>query len=101
METLVRDEKGPKSVPGHNLELNEEVKGKLYIAVRTKKVLAKEYGTKCSIPTCKRPAEQLHHTQTFALSKRHDPHFLAPLCKDHHVIVHAINVKVQERRAVK
>ncbi len=141
LETLVRDEVGPKSVRAHNLELSNEVTEKLlelqekgldvneillkllqkreeeiadekaaiakdlketesrYVAVRTKKVLYEENGTKCSIPTCKRPAEQLHHTQTFALSKRHDPHFLAPLCKDHHLIAHSINVKVQENRA--
>jgi len=69
-----------------------------YIPIRTQRVLHKEYGTKCSIQTCKKPAEQLHHIQTFALSKRHDPLFLAPLCRDHHTIVHAINVKVQEKR---
>ena len=69
-----------------------------YVPARTKKILQKEHGTKCSIVTCKKPAEHLHHTQTFALSKRHDPRYLAPLCKDHHVIAHSINLKVQEKR---
>ena len=69
-----------------------------HIPARTERVLRREHGTKCSIQTCKRPAQHLHHTQTFALSRRHDPHFLAPLCKEHHVIAHAINVKVQEKR---
>ena len=69
-----------------------------HVPARTQRVLNKEHGSKCSIQTCKKPAEQLHHTQTFALSRRHDPHFLAPLCKDHHTIAHAINVKVQQKR---
>ncbi|MEK9159897.1 MAG: hypothetical protein AAB383_04170 [Patescibacteria group bacterium] len=71
-----------------------------HVPVRTQRVLHKEHGTKCSIQTCKRPAEHLHHTQTFAISHRHDPHYLAPLCKEHHIIAHTINVKVQERRAL-
>ncbi len=69
-----------------------------YVPVRTKKVVQKEHGSKCSIVTCKKPSEELHHTQTFALSRRHDPRYLAPLCKDHHVIAHTINLKVQEKR---
>ena len=69
-----------------------------YVSVQIKKVLRKEYGTQCSIRTCTRPAEQLHHTQTFALSHRHDPHYLAPLCKEHHIIAHAINLRVQGKR---
>lgn len=69
-----------------------------YVPARTKKLIQKEHGSKCSIQTCKRPAQHLHHTQAFALSHRHDPHYLAPLCKEHHIIAHAINVKVQEKR---
>lgn len=69
-----------------------------YIPAKTRAILRKEHGTKCSIQTCPRPAQELHHTQTFALSRRHDPHFLAPLCKEHHLIAHSINIKVQEKR---
>lgn len=69
-----------------------------YIPAKTREIIKKEFGEKCSITTCKKPAEHLHHTQTFALSSRHDPHYLAPLCKNHHTIAHAINVKVQDRR---
>ena len=69
-----------------------------HIPARIKRIVRKEYGTQCSIRTCTRPAEQLHHTQTFALSHRHDPYYLAPLCKEHHVIAHAINLKVREKR---
>ena len=69
-----------------------------HVPVRTMKVLQKEHGTKCSIPTCKRPAEQLHHMQTYALSHRHDPRYLAPFCKEHHIIAHSINLKVREKR---
>jgi hypothetical protein len=70
-----------------------------YVPVRIQRIIRKEHGSRCSIQTCHRPAEQLHHTQTFGLSHRHDPHYLAPLCKAHHQIAHTINLKVQEKRS--
>jgi len=69
-----------------------------YIPARIQRLVKQEHGTQCSIQTCQKPAEQLHHTQTFALSHRHDPHYLAPLCKAHHTIAHAINLKVWAKR---
>jgi hypothetical protein len=69
------------------------------IPARTRKVLQREHGSKCSIASCRKPAEQLHHTQTFALSHRHDPHYLAPLCKEHHLLAHSMNLRVHEERA--
>ncbi len=69
-----------------------------YVAVKTRRLLKKEHGTKCSIATCNKPSEVIHHTQTFALSKTHDPNYLAPLCKNHHVIAHSINLRVREKR---
>lgn len=69
-----------------------------YISVKIKKLIKKEHGTKCSIQTCRNPSQVIHHTQRFALNQSHDPHFLAPLCKDHHLIAHSIDVKFQRRR---
>lgn len=66
-----------------------------YIPVRVRRIIKKEHGSRCSMPQCCREADHLHHTQTFALSRRHDPRYLAPLCKDHHRLAHAINLKVQ------
>ncbi len=68
------------------------------VPAKTKKLNKKEFGTKCSITTCKKPSVVIHHTQTFALSHRHDPNYLAPLCKEHHEIAHSINLKVMEKR---
>ena len=68
------------------------------VPAKTKKLNKKEFGTKCSIETCKKPSVVIHHTQTFAISHRHDPNYLAPLCKEHHEIAHAINLKVREKR---
>ncbi|MBI5412730.1 hypothetical protein HZA42_00080 [Candidatus Peregrinibacteria bacterium] len=62
-----------------------------YIPVAIKKLLCEEYGTKCSIPTCRKPAQIIHHAQRFSLSQNHDPRFLAPLCKEHHAIAHSID----------
>lgn len=70
-----------------------------YIPVKIKKLLHQEHGTKCSIKTCSRLAETIHHTQRFALAGTHDPNFLAPLCREHHVIAHSIDVKFHDARA--
>lgn len=66
-----------------------------YIPVKIRRYLEKEYGKLCSINGCQRPATTIHHTQRFALAENHNPKYLAPLCKDHHIIAHAIDVKVQ------
>ncbi|MEK7523726.1 MAG: hypothetical protein AAB588_01720 [Patescibacteria group bacterium] len=52
----------------------------------------------CSIPNCSKKAEAIHHTQRFALSHSHDPRFLAPLCKSHHIIAHSIDLKFHKSR---
>ena len=69
-----------------------------YIPAKVKKVLEKESGTKCSINGCTKNAETIHHTQKFALSKNHNPYYLALLCKNHHTIAHSIDVKFHEVR---
>ena len=69
-----------------------------YVPVKVKEVLRQEHGTKCSIPTCNKPAEVIHHTQTFGLSQTHDPRFMAPLCHEHHAIAHSMDVKYHEIR---
>lgn len=75
-----------------------------YIPVNTRRVLQLEHGTKCSIATCSKMAEQIHHSQRFGLMKNavpqaaHDPRYLAPLCKEHHQIAHSIDVKFGEVR---
>ena len=69
-----------------------------YINVATRKLLTEEDGEKCSIKTCTNPAEHIHHTQRRSLSHNHDPKFLAPLCKDHHIIAHSIDLKYHRAR---
>lgn len=71
---------------------------KRHIPQRIRDLLAKEYGTKCSIKTCKKPSEEIHHAQRWSLSRNHDPRYLAPLCKEHHQVAHARDVRVQEIR---
>ena len=33
----------------------------------------------------------IHHTARFAIAHNHNPQFLAPLCKEHHVLAHTID----------
>ncbi len=70
-----------------------------YIPQAVRDILAKEYGTKCSIDGCERHSEEIHHTQRFSLAKRHDPRYMALLCHEHHQIAHSKDVRVQEIRA--
>ena len=81
-------------------EIAEEIQpaSSRYIPAKVKEVLHQEHGTKCSIPTCNKPSEVIHHTQTFGLSHTHDPRFLAPLCREHHMIAHSMDVKYHEIR---
>lgn len=69
-----------------------------HIPSKTRRLLQKEHGTCCSITGCRRPATSLHHTQRFALTSRHDPRYIAPLCREHHSIAHAIDLKMLESR---
>lgn len=69
-----------------------------YIPVAVRRVIKKEHGTKCSMPSCQRPSVNVHHTQRFSLVQRHDPRYLAPLCKNHHTLAHAVDARVQEKR---
>lgn len=70
-----------------------------YIPVKIKRHLEKEYGKLCSINGCQMAAQVIHHSQRFALTGSHDPKYLAPLCKEHHAIAHAIDAKVQVKRS--
>lgn len=59
-----------------------------HIPVPVIKILKEEYGDKCSIPGCRKIAEQFHHTRRFMLSRSHHPRYLAPLCYGHHRLAH-------------
>ncbi len=69
-----------------------------YIPAKIKKLIKKEHGAKCSIKNCNKASDVIHHMQRHALSQTHDPHYLAPLCNEHHQIAHTIDQKYQEKR---
>ncbi|MDP4008519.1 MAG: HNH endonuclease signature motif containing protein [Candidatus Peregrinibacteria bacterium] len=64
-----------------------------YIGVETKKILEEEFGVKCAAPGCARESKNIHHTARFGLTGSNNPHFLAPLCKEHHDIAHVMDEK--------
>lgn len=70
-----------------------------YIPIQIKRILQEEHGEKCAIATCKKLAQTIHHTQRFSLSQNHDPRFLAPLCREHHIIAHSIDRNYHRMRA--
>lgn len=50
-------------------------------------ILAQSKNT-CTFQNCKKPADNIHHTQRFSLTRTHDPHSLVALCTTHHSFVH-------------
>jgi len=103
-------EKREKEIEEKKMEISREVAEKVvgkrnanvavtrYVPAEVRKVLREEHGTKCAVPNCKKMAEALHHTARFGLVKEHNPYFMAPLCREHHEIAHAIDGKVLERK---
>lgn len=79
-------------------EIQQKPNASRYVPAKIRKHIAREHGTKCSIQTCHKPSQEIHHTQRFALARNHDPHYLAPLCKEHHIIAHSIDQKFQIAR---
>ena len=81
-------------------ELSENAREETHLPSRNyyKKVirdfLHEKYGTKCAIHGCSKPAEEIHHKIRFGLQANNDPAYLVPLCKEHHQIAHAIDLKV-------
>ena len=69
-----------------------------HIPISIKRILYAEYGTKCSVKTCQKPSEQIHHTQRFSAVPSHDPRYLAPLCKAHHELMHCRDLDYIEIR---
>jgi len=69
-----------------------------YIPIKIRRYIQKEHGDRCTINGCHRPAQAIHHTQRFALAGSHNPKYLAPLCREHHAIAHAVDVRVQAKR---
>ena len=61
-----------------------------YVPVAVRRVVIKEFGSKCSAPGCERPAENLHHEKQFTIEQCHDPRFLKPLCRGHHELAHQV-----------
>ncbi len=68
------------------------------VPAQTERLLEKEYGVRCAQPGCTKKSVEIHHTNRYAMSKSHNPYYLAPLCKQHHQIAHSIDVKVTEKR---
>lgn len=67
---------------------NETFAKSRYISVRIKKLLKAEFGNRCSVQGCRKPAEQIHHERLYAIYREHDPRYLKPLCRGHHELAH-------------
>ncbi len=86
-------DKREEEIENEKAEVTVETTKSRYIPVKVRRLIEKEYGTVCSAPNCFRKSEELHHTDRFSISRRHDPNFLAPLCKEHHEIAHSVDVR--------
>ena len=69
-----------------------------HIPAKIRTLLQKEYGTKCAIAKCERQSTNIHHAARFSITRNHNPLLLAPLCKQHHEVAHAVDTRVQEEK---
>ena len=63
------------------------------LTVGIKKVLKQEFGDKCGYAGCMREAKNIHHKLPFSVTGSNDPRLLMPLCREHHDIIHSVNLK--------
>lgn len=94
------DEQEQKLKKRGAMVVNRRTNFSRYIPSKIRKIIAEEHGTRCSYPGCGNQAKILHHTQRFALTRNHDPHFIAPLCEAHHEIAHKIDVRYVQKSSV-
>lgn len=73
--------------------------GSRHVPVAVKRLVMAEYGRGCSVPGCARPAVALHHAARFALTRNHDPRFLAPMCAGHHELAHGLDLRYRQAKA--
>jgi hypothetical protein len=55
---------------------------------KIKKYVLRKTNHTCAFPGCTKPAENLHHTERFGITGRHNPEKIVPLCETHHKLVH-------------
>jgi hypothetical protein len=88
---LLKDRKQKIQEEKEELAENTQPTSSRYIPVKVRRILKEEFGKKCSIATCQRPSEEIHHTT-------HNPHYLAPLCKGHHQLAHLADLNYRMAR---
>lgn len=69
-----------------------------HIPNKIKKYVLELTNHKCAYPNCNKDAEHFHHTNRFALDKKHDPDTIVPLCKNHHSLAHLGLIENEEKR---
>jgi len=72
----------------------KESKSRNVPAQKRREALAKTNG-KCSVPSCNKPASEIHHKKPWAIFKKHDE--LEPFCKAHHELVHQSNNAIDKK----
>ncbi len=84
-------------------ELKPEVKEQAdrYIPAAIRQYVLKKTNGQCAYPGCLREAEILHHTERFALGRRHDPEKIVGLCKAHERLAHLSLIANEEGAAEK
>jgi len=72
----------------------KESKSRPVPAQKRREALAKTNG-KCSVPSCNKPATEIHHKNPWAIFRKHDE--LEPLCKGHHELAHQSNNAIDKK----
>jgi len=59
-----------------------------YVPSKIQKYITAKNNGMCAFPGCTHAAKILHHTDRFAITRKHDPATIVPLCKAHHDLIH-------------
>lgn len=83
-------------IPPKNFPQDKVKPASRYIPAAIRHKLEEKYEGICTFPFCNKPAEIIHHTERFSLTKGHDLETLAPLCISHERIAHCGLIKNEE-----
>lgn len=72
-----------------------------YIPAAIRQYVLKKTNGRCAYPGCVREADILHHTERFAVGRRHDPEKIVCLCKAHERLAHLSLIANEEGVAEK
>lgn len=68
-----------------------------YMSKKIEKWVIKTTNGQCAEPGCNKKYYALHHQDSFAINRVHDPDRIKPLCKNHHELAHQSDSRIDRK----